>query len=249
MAIIEALTSKLQSLGMYRLSISLQEKIMDPRYQGVNPWEILECAIDDELDLRNNNLTSRLLKRAKLKNTIASLDELEYRPERMLDKAVIDQLSTCNFASNHRNVCLYGASGTGKSFIGKALGVQCCMTGFRTLYVRFPFFMRELSRLEKTDVKKYDSRMKYYGRIPVLIIDEWLVDAKKPGYGAILLDLLEYRYAETSTIFCSQMDPEGWELALDVKALAQSVMGRAVSNSFIIHVQGDDMRKYHHFKP
>ena len=109
--------------------------------------------------------------------------------------------------------------------------------------------MRELSRLEKGDSKKFESKLNYYGRIPVLLIDDWLSEAKKPGYGAILLDLMEHRYTETSTIFCTQLDPDGWELALDVKALAQSVMGRSISNSYILHIKGDDMRKYYNCKP
>ena len=44
-------------------------------------------------------------------------------------------------------------------------------------------------------------------------------------------------------------DPEGWPLALDVNALGQSVMGRAVSNSFFLHVSSEDMRKYYSKKP
>lgn len=83
----------------------------------------------------------------------------------------------------------------------------------------------------------------------MLIIDEWLADAKKQGYAAILLELMEIRYSVTSTIFCSQLDPEGWPLALDVKALSQSIMGMAVSNSFVLHVSGENMRKYYSKKP
>jgi len=85
---------------------------------------------------------------------------------------------------------VFGASGTGKSFLGKALGVATCHAGFRTLYIRFSALMRELARLEKNDSKKYESRLNYYGRIPVLIIDEWLADAKKPGIPGHCLPLL-----------------------------------------------------------
>jgi len=60
---------------------------------------------------------------------------------------------------------------------------------------------------------------------------------------------MEIRYSVTSTIFCSQLDPEGWALALDMKALGQSIMGRAIDNSFILHISGEDMRKYYNKKP
>ena len=50
-------------------------------------------------------------------------------------------------------------------------------------------------------------------------------------------------------VVCSQLDPEGWSLALDVKALGQSIKGRNVSNSLVLHVSGEDMRKYYSKKP
>lgn len=245
----DALVMKFQELGLFTLAETLQRMFFDPKFQDIHPFELLGMALDEELDQRSGKQTDRLLKRAKLKHTHACIGEIEYRPERQLDRTLVERLSLCDFARTYRNICVFGASGTGKSFLGKSLGVAACHAGFRTLYVRFSALMRELARLEKNDSKKYESRLNYYGRIPVLIIDEWLADAKKPGYAAILLELMEIRYSVTSTIFCSQLDPEGWSLALDVKALGQSIMGRAVSNSFVLHVSGEDMRKYYSKKP
>lgn len=245
----DALVMKFQELGLFALAETLQQMFFDPKFQDIHPFELLGMALDEELDQRLGKQTDRLLKRAKLKHTHACIGEIEFRPERQLDRTLVERLSLCDFARTYRNICVFGASGTGKSFLGKAFGVATCHAGFRTLYIRFSALMRELARLEKNDSKKYESRLNYYGRIPVLIIDEWLADAKKPGYAAILLELMEIRYSVTSTIFCSQLDPEGWPLALDVKALGQSIMGRAVSNSFVLHVSGEDMRKYYSKKP
>jgi hypothetical protein len=83
----------------------------------------------------------------------------------------------------------------------------------------------------------------------IAVTDEWLLNAQKPGYAGVILELLEIRYAETSTIFCSQIDPDGWSAAVDVKAIGQSILGRAISNSFIIPMKGEDLRRTFPKKP
>jgi len=87
------------------------------------------------------------------------------------------------------------------------------------------------------------------GKIPVLVIDEWLLGAKKQGSAQLLLELLGARFAETTTIFCSQINPEGWPMAVDVQALGESILGRAASNSFRINLKGEDLRQVYATKP
>jgi hypothetical protein len=53
----------------------------------------------------------------------------------------------------------------------------------------------------------------------IAVTDEWLLNAQKPGYAGVILELLEIRYAETSTIFCSQIDPDGCQRQLTSKPL------------------------------
>lgn len=109
--------------------------------------------------------------------------------------------------------------------------------------------MRELYQLEKENPLKYEKRLRYYGKIPVMIIDEWLLGAKKQGVSQILLELMELRYRETSTIFCTQIEPDGWPMAVKIQAIGESILGRAVSNSYIIHLKGSDLRKAFPEKP
>ena len=45
------------------------------------------------------------------------------------------------------------------------------------------------------------------------------------------------------------MDPDGWPMAVDLRALGESILGRALSNSFTIHLKGDDLRQSFERKP
>jgi len=60
---------------------------------------------------------------------------------------------------------------------------------------------------------------------------------------------MDSRYGETTTIFCTQIDPDGWAMAVDLKALDESILGRALSNRFTIHLKGDDLRQLFERKP
>ena len=245
----ESLVANLQLLGLFVAAQSVQQRFSDPQFQQLDPVQLFDFAVADELSSRNDHRRISLLRRAKLSSTSSNLDELDYRQDRCLERSLIDRLKTCQFIQDNRNLCIFGASGTGKSFLGKAFGVQACKNGYRTRYIKFPVLMRELMRLYKADSKLYEKRLRYYSRFQVLIIDEWLLGANKSGYSQIILELLDERYSETTTIFCTQLAPDGWAVSVDLKALGESIFGRATSNGFLIHLKGDDLRKTYHSKP
>ncbi len=240
----KSLVQNLQLLGLGVTVDSLERNLSNPEFQHLGFMQLLDVAISEELDAKVNKQRTSLLRRAKLSHTHACIDGIIYHQERGLQKEFIDRLATGKFMEDHRNLCIYGASGIGKTYLGKAFGVRACELGFRTQYIGFPALIRELRRLEKLDSVKYEKRLRYYSRIPVLIIDEWLLDAKKSGTSHIVLELMDARYGETPTIFCSQIAPDGWPMIVDLKALGESILGRATSNSFTLQLKGKDLRKH-----
>jgi len=50
-----------------------------------------------------------------------SLGELSYASERNLDKNMFARLGTLDFVLRKENIIIYGASGTGKSYLSQAL--------------------------------------------------------------------------------------------------------------------------------
>jgi len=149
MVINNTLISNLQLLGMKVLAETLQKSLSDPTSQRTDLLHLFEAAITDELIAQTNKQRTSLPRRAKLSHTQACIEEIAYVQSRGLSQDLINQLITGSFMEDHRNLCIYGASGTGKSYLGKAFGVKACELGFRTRYIGFPQLMRELIRLEK----------------------------------------------------------------------------------------------------
>jgi DNA replication protein DnaC len=83
---------------------------------------------------KSNNI-ARLMKKATLKMTSASVEDIEYYPDRKFDKNLIIQLVIGKYIKDKPNVILMGASGAGKTFIVYALGVAACRQLFTVKYI------------------------------------------------------------------------------------------------------------------
>ncbi len=243
------LSFNFEKLGLSLVSSTLIEAFSTPKMQNSTLTEILLEATNRELENRRYNRANKLLRLAKLQNTVANIDEIEYGPKRNLDKLTIDRLATCQFIKTHSNVIIIGAAGTGKSFISKALTYKACEEGVRSRVVSFTALMRELSNLHKNNPVKYEKRLHYYSRFPLLLIDDWLCQVPEKNWVNILLELMELRYDETSTIVCTQLPVENWPAVIGNVALGEAILGRITAASYILRLEGDDLRNKYFRKP
>jgi len=66
-----------------------------------------------------------------------------------LDLDYIRELQELHFIHDKRNLVIWGPSGTGKTWMAKALATEACMKGIRTRWVRFPDLYRQLKNLDE----------------------------------------------------------------------------------------------------
>ena len=101
-----------------------------------------------------------------------------------------------------------GASGSGKTHIACALGMEACKQRFKTKYIRLPDLQLELemARMQNSHKKIL---MKYVDP-KLLILDKWLLLKPTEVEQHDILELLHVRRKKSSTIFCSQHRDRGW---------------------------------------
>lgn len=80
----------------------------------------------------------------------------------------------------------------------------------------------------------------------VLILDEWLLTDLSTEEASILLEITEARHKMTSTIFCSQIDPNGWHLKLGNETIAEAILDRIIHDSYQIMIDGDILMRERH---
>ena len=105
---------KLHEIKLNVMADSFKKQIENKDMSALTFEERFGLMVDAEWSARKNNSMARLMRGANFDNPSACLEDLEYRPDRGLDKSLITRLSTCNYIQERRNLMILGASGSGK---------------------------------------------------------------------------------------------------------------------------------------
>lgn len=176
--------------------------------------ERLQFAIADLHSIKMNENYRRLVANARFKHPNAAFQSIEYLPHRNLDKQTLVQLSTGNFLEYATDIAVFGATGSGKSYIACCLGTMACAHGKRTLFYRMPDLLTDYDCLETPQQRK-----RFIGKLArqdFLILDEWLGSHLTESHLNLIFEIVEKRTEAHSTVFCSQFAPRTGTLDLEL---------------------------------
>ena len=232
---------KLSALRLNEMAHAWQEQQRLADHDALTFDERFGLLVDAQWLGRENRRLQRSLKEARLRLTQASLEAIEHRPQRPLDKAQLRQLATGRWIAEHHNVAITGPTGTGKTFIACALGHQACRTGYRVLYRRVPRLFEELT-LAHAD-GSYTRLLARFARANVLVLDDWGLAPLSDSDRRDLLEICEDRYGMRSTILTSQLPIEHWHDHLGEATVADAICDRLLHNAHRIVLTGPSWRK------
>lgn len=199
--------------------------------------------VDVEYTSRKNNRLKRLIRKAELEQTDACIVGIDYRSGRKLNKELINRLATCEYITEYRNLFITGATGSGKTYMACAFGMEACKQYYSVKYVRLPDLLLELEAARNDG--NFIKVLSKYTKPLLLIIDEWLLLKLNESESKNLFELIHKRRKKSSTIFCSQFREEGWyeRLGGDDNPLADAIMDRIVYDAYKINIESIDPSK------
>jgi len=92
------------------MAAAFQQQLTDKAMSQLSFEERVGLMVDTEWISRKNNRLTRLIRNAGFSVPEACVEDIEYHPDRKLDKALILRLSTCNFVDEYHNVIILGAT-------------------------------------------------------------------------------------------------------------------------------------------
>jgi DNA replication protein DnaC len=237
----EHTVTKLHEIRLGVMAQHFRQQTLDPAMHEMAFEERFGILVDAEWSARKSNRMKRLIKKAAYAIQGACVEDIAYHADRKLDKALIARLAACSYIHDYHNVIIMGATGVGKTYLACALGIAASRSFFPVRYVRLPDILSDLA-LARAD-GSYRKVLKQYTQVKLLILDEWLLFPLKETESRDLLEIIDARVHQGSTIFCSQFDVEGWYSKIGEPTLAEAVCDRIVHNSYTIVISGDSMRK------
>lgn len=236
-----AIQNLLTELGLKGALEAYNSFVDEPAKMNETSMEVLlETILLSERDYRASRKQASLLRLAKLplavSETAIIYDEVRGRDfkERMA------RLLTMDFVEHGQNLTIFGAPGSGKSYVAAVLGRKNCMMGQSTLYCSTSELLNDFIIVYGSPT--YKSRIHTIAGRKLLILDDFCLSAIDQTGQNILFDILNKRYDKCSTIIVSQKTPAMWLEVLGNTALAESIVERAASNNFTLTLGGTSRR-------
>lgn len=248
----QATIDKLREMRLPKMAEAFLVQCEDPKMNEIPFEDRLGFLVDTEFSSRRNNRKSRLIHLANFDQPQASIHDVNYTAGRKLDRNDIESLAQCNYITECRNIIILGSTGSGKSYLACAFGMEACKRDCKVKYIRLPELLIEMA-MAKGD-GTFTKLLKQYKKYQLLIIDEWLLISLKETEARDLLEIIHARTKKSSTIFCSQFNTQGWHTKFPEAPIAEAILDRIIYNSHIIEILYIDkehdrsMREYYSFK-
>lgn len=230
---------KLYRMKLHGFAQALEQQLQQTEAASLSFEERLASLVDAQWLWRENRAIATRLRQARLKQP-ASLEDVNYRHPRQLDRSLLRSLASCDWVRQHHNITITGPSGVGKTYLCCALLEKACREGFTAYYAAAAKFFRQLG-IAYAD-GSFDRWLAKLARIDVLAIDDWGLTVLTDPERRHLLEVLEDRCGLRSTVLTSQFPVSAWHDLVGSPTLADAILERILSNHHPIALQGETLR-------
>ena len=158
---------KLMEMHLTAMADALRIQLKDSKMDEIPFEDRVGMLVDVEYCSRKNNRLKRLIRGAEFDQSDASIMDINFTSGRKLNKDLIRRLATCEYITEHHNLFVTGATGSGKTYMACAFGMEACKHYYKTKYVRLPDLLLDLE-IARNDGTYRKSLSKYTN--PVLLV-------------------------------------------------------------------------------
>ena len=231
---------QLQKLGLHGMAKGFKALAAQPEASGLTHAEWLALLLEQETTARRQKRFETRARAAKLRQS-ASVEDVDYRAARGLDRGLFMKLAGCDWVRARHNLIITGPCGVGKSWLACALGQKACREDFSTAYHRVPRLFSSLA-LARAD-GRYARILHQIARTDLLILDDWGPETLTAEQRRDLLEIIDDRHEMRSVVITSQVPVERWYEIIGDPTMADAILDRLVHNAYRIDLKGESLRK------
>ena len=198
------------------------------------------------LELTRLERESRAANRLKLRirearfPLLKSLESFDLQAVPDLDIRVFRELTTCEFIKEHRNVIFLGGSGTGKTHMATALGLEACKNNYKTRFVTCYGLVNEL--VEAREERTLQRIIQRYRRYDLIILDELgYIPFSKEG-AELLFQVLAERHEKGSVMITTNLGFADWTQVFDDQRMTAALLDRLTHKAQIVNCNWQSYR-------
>jgi DNA replication protein DnaC len=231
---------KMKKMKLHGMHRAFKTSLESGKTDDYTTDEMISYIVDSEMDDRKNRGIARQLTNARFRYK-ASMEELNFLPERNLDRNQLMRFGDCSFINKSENILITGSTGIGKSYIASAIGHEACTKGFKVLYQNTAKLMGKL-KIAKAD-GSYIKEVARIERQNLLILDDFGIQPFDANGRAMLMEIIEDRHGKGSLIVTSQVPVNKWYEVIGEQTIADAILDRIIHQSHRLELKGDSMRK------
>jgi len=238
--LMEQTLEKLNAMKLTGMVAALEQQRGSTQHARLGFDERLGLLVDAEWAAREQRKLKTRLRAAKLRYP-ASLEDVDFKHPRGLDRQAVLSLGNCGYVQSRHNLVVTGPTGIGKSYLACAFVERACRRGYKAGYVRMPRLLHQLA-VARGD-GSYARILDRLARLDLLAIDDWLLAPLRDAERRDLLEVIEDRSERGSTLVASQLPAKDWHASIGDPNLADGICDRLLHNAHRIDMKGPSMRR------
>ncbi len=226
-----------RQLMLSRQAVHLCEQEATPKQE-----EFLCRVLAEEIASRERSRKSRLLSRAGFP-VLKGFDGYDFNCIRFPPAFGREDLLSCQFIHEKKNLVLYGPVGIGKTHMAIALGMKACEKGLRVKFHTVTELVLKLSEARKAGT--LERLVRELQQLDLLILDEWgYVPVDKDG-SQLLFRVVADSYESKSLILTTNIEFSKWGGIFTDEQMAAAMIDRLVHHGHLLMFEGKSYRMTH----
>jgi DNA replication protein DnaC len=233
------LLENLRFLKLAAITGSLEACLRQATESGIDYAEFLLNVTEVEVASRTENGRRRRIRLARFP-LLKPIETFNFDAAKDLNFQLIKQLLTGQYLKEGRNVIFLGKSGTGKTHLATALGMEACRLGKKTLFTTACGLANEL--VEARQERVLSKAIKRYASCDLLVLDELGYVPFSKEAAELLFQVLAERNEKRSVVITSNMGFGDWTSIFGDPTLTAALLDRVTHNAHVISCNWESYR-------